>query len=417
MSDGLTLISVYLLGYGRKISRGKHHVLPMKGYVIVNRNIGGILTMRVGIPKEIKNNENRVAITPAGVMALVKAGHEVYIEKDAGMGSGFSDEEYVKAGAKIAETAEEAWSMDMVMKVKEPLPEEYGYFREGLILFTYLHLAPEPELTRALIDKKVVGIAYETVQLPNGSLPLLTPMSEVAGRMSVQIGAQFLEKTKGGKGILLGSVPGVRRGKVTIIGGGVAGTNAAKMAVGLGAEVTIIDLNPDRLRQLDDLFGNHVTTLMSNAYNIAESVKDSDLVIGAVLIPGAKAPKLVTEEMIQSMTPGSVVVDIAIDQGGIFETTDRVTTHANPTYVKHGVVHYAVANMPGAVPRTSTFALTNVTVPYALQIANKGYRKACLDNPALLKGINTLNGYVTYAAVAEAHGLTYSDAKTLLEQL
>ncbi|MBA2871738.1 alanine dehydrogenase [Anoxybacillus calidus] len=373
--------------------------------------------MEIGVPKEIKNNENRVAITPAGVMTLVKAGHEVYIEKDAGKGSGFSEEEYVAAGAKIVETAEEAWSMEMVMKVKEPLPEEYRYFRDGLILFTYLHLAPEPELTRALIDNKVVGIAYETVQLSNGSLPLLMPMSEVAGRMSVQIGAQFLEKTKGGKGILLGSVPGVRRGKVTIIGGGVAGTNAAKMAVGLGAEVTIIDLNPDRLRQLDDIFRNDVTTLMSNSYNIAESVKDSDLVIGAVLIPGAKAPKLVTEEMIQSMTPGSVVVDIAIDQGGVFETTDRVTTHDNPTYVKHGVVHYAVANMPGAVPRTSTLALTNVTVPYALQIANKGYQKACLDNPALLKGINTLNGYVTYAAVAEAHGLAYEDARTLLEQM
>jgi alanine dehydrogenase len=373
--------------------------------------------MRVGIPKEIKNNENRVAITPAGVMTLVKAGHEVYVEKDAGMGSGFSDEEYRKAGAIIVDTAEEAWSMEMVMKVKEPLPEEYRYFREGLILFTYLHLAPEPELTKALIDKKVVGIAYETVQLANGSLPLLTPMSEVAGRMSVQIGAQFLEKPHGGKGILLGSVPGVKRGKVTIIGGGVAGTNAAKMAVGLGAEVTIIDVNPDRLRQLDDLFGDHITTLMSNTYNIAESVKDSDLVIGAVLIPGAKAPKLVTEEMIQSMTPGSVVVDIAIDQGGIFETTDRVTTHDVPTYIKHGVVHYAVANMPGAVPRTSTFALTNVTVPYALQIANKGYRQACLDNPALLKGINTLNGYVTYAAVAEAHGLAFQDAKTLVEQM
>jgi alanine dehydrogenase len=372
--------------------------------------------MRIGIPKEIKNNENRVAITPAGVMTLVKVGHEVYVEKDGGKGSGFADDEYMAAGAKIVETAEEAWSMDMVMKVKEPLPEEYRYFREGLILFTYLHLAPEPELTKALIDKRVVGIAYETVQLANGSLPLLTPMSEVAGRMSVQIGAQFLEKTKGGKGILLGGVPGVRRGKVTIIGGGVAGTNAAKMAVGLGAEVTIIDLNPERLRQLDDIFGNDVTTLMSNSYNIAESVQDSDLVIGAVLIPGAKAPKLVTEEMIKSMTEGSVVVDIAIDQGGIFETTDRVTTHGDPTYVKHGVVHYAVANMPGAVPRTSTLALTNVTVPYAVQIANKGYKKACLDNPALLKGINTLNGYVTYAAVAEAHGLTYEDAKLLLEQ-
>jgi len=370
--------------------------------------------MKIGIPKEIKNNENRVAITPAGVMTLVKAGHEVYVEKGAGSGSGFIDEEYSKAGAKIVETAEDAWSMEMVMKVKEPLPEEYRYFRDGLILFTYLHLAAEPELTKALIDNKVIGIAYETVQSANGLLPLLTPMSEVAGRMSVQIGAQFLEKTKGGKGILLGSVPGVKRGKVTIIGGGVAGTNAAKMAVGLGAEVTIIDLNSDRLRQLDDIFGNDVTTLMSNPYNIGDSVRDSDLVIGAVLIPGAKAPKLVTEEMIKSMSPGSVVVDIAIDQGGIFETTDRVTTHDNPTYIKHGVVHYAVANMPGAVPRTSTLALTNVTVPYALQIANKGYEKACLENPALLKGINTMNGYVTYNAVAEVHRLTYADVHQLL---
>uniref|UniRef100_UPI0035B500A5 alanine dehydrogenase n=1 Tax=Neobacillus sp. TaxID=2675273 RepID=UPI0035B500A5 len=332
--------------------------------------------MRIGVPKEIKNNENRVAMTPAGVVNLVQFGHEVFVEKGAGLGSGFTDEDYQAAGAKLVNSAEEAWSMEMVMKVKEPLPEEYKYFREGLILFTYLHLAPEPELTKALIEKKVVGIAYETVQLPNGTLPLLTPMSEVAGRMATQVGAQFLEKINGGMGILLSGVPGVQRGKVTIIGGGVAGTNAAKMAIGLGAKVTIIDLNPDRLRQLDDIFGSEVTTLMSNPYNIAEAVKDSDLVIGAVLIPGAKAPKLVTEEMVKSMKKGSVVVDIAIDQGGIFETTDRITTHSDPTYVKHGVVHYAVANMPGAVPRTSTFALTNVTVPYALQIANKGYRQA-----------------------------------------
>jgi alanine dehydrogenase len=373
--------------------------------------------MRIGVPKEIKNNENRVAMTPAGVVNLVNFGHEVFIETGAGIGSSFTDEDYKAAGALIVESAEEAWAQDMVMKVKEPLPEEYGYFREGLILFTYLHLAPEPELTKALIENKVVGIAYETVQLANGSLPLLTPMSEVAGRMSTQIGAQFLEKVHGGKGILLGGVPGVQRGKVTIIGGGVAGTNAAKMAVGLGAEVTMIDLNPDRLRQLDDIFGSDITTLMSNPLNIAEAVKASDLVIGAVLIPGAKAPKLVTEEMIQSMNPGSVVVDIAIDQGGIFATTDRITTHDNPTYEKHGVVHYAVANMPGAVPRTSTIALTNVTVPYAVQIANKGYKQACLDNEALLKGINTLNGYVTYQAVAEAHNLVYSETKTLLEQI
>ncbi|MGQ8825725.1 alanine dehydrogenase [Bacillus sp. NA_146.1] len=372
--------------------------------------------MRIGIPTEIKNNENRVAMTPAGAVHLVQNGHEVFVQKGSGIGSGFTDEEYVQAGAKLVETAEEAWNQDMVMKVKEPVASEYGYFREGLILFTYLHLAPEPELTKALIDNKVVSIAYETVQLDNRSLPLLAPMSEVAGRMAAQIGAQFLEKNKGGKGILLAGVPGVKRGKVTIIGGGQAGTNAAKIAVGLGADVTIIDLSAERLRQLDDIFGNQVKTLMSNPYNIAEAVKESDLVIGAVLIPGAKAPKLVTEEMIQSMEPGSVVVDIAIDQGGIFETTDRITTHDNPTYEKHGVVHYAVANMPGAVPRTSTLALTNVTVPYAVQIANKGYKDACLGNTALLKGINTLDGYVTFEAVAEAHGLQYADAKELLEK-
>ncbi|MDR4982751.1 alanine dehydrogenase [Bacillus cereus] len=372
--------------------------------------------MRIGIPTEIKNNENRVAMTPAGAVHLVQNGHEVFVQKGAGIGSGFTDEEYVQAGAKLVETAEEAWNQDMVMKVKEPVASEYGYFREGLILFTYLHLAPEPELTKALIDNKVASIAYETVQLDNRSLPLLAPMSEVAGRMAAQIGAQFLEKNKGGKGILLAGVPGVKRGKVTIIGGGQAGTNAAKIAVGLGADVTIIDLSAERLRQLDDIFGNQVKTLMSNPYNIAEAVKESDLVIGAVLIPGAKAPKLVTEEMIQSMEPGSVVVDIAIDQGGIFETTDRITTHDNPTYEKHGVVHYAVANMPGAVPRTSTLALTNVTVPYAVQIANKGYKEACLGNAALLKGINTLDGYVTFEAVAEAHGLQYADAKELLEK-
>ncbi|MED1555361.1 alanine dehydrogenase [Bacillus paramycoides] len=372
--------------------------------------------MRIGIPTEIKNNENRVAMTPAGAVHLVQNGHEVFVQKGSGVGSGFTDEEYVQAGAKLVETAEEAWNQDMVMKVKEPVESEYGYFREGLILFTYLHLAPEPELTKALIDNKVVSIAYETVQLENRSLPLLAPMSEVAGRMAAQIGAQFLEKNKGGKGILLAGVPGVKRGKVTIVGGGQAGTNAAKIAVGLGADVTIIDLSAERLRQLDDIFGNQVKTLMSNPYNIAEAVRESDLVIGAVLIPGAKAPKLVTEEMIKSMEPGSVVVDIAIDQGGIFETTDRITTHDNPTYEKHGVVHYAVANMPGAVPRTSTLALTNVTVPYAVQIANKGYKDACLGNSALLKGINTLDGYVTFEAVAEAHGLQYADAKELLEK-
>ncbi|CAM5202215.1 Alanine dehydrogenase OS=Ureibacillus acetophenoni OX=614649 GN=SAMN05877842_102509 PE=3 SV=1 [Ureibacillus acetophenoni] len=363
--------------------------------------------MRIGVPKEIKNNENRVAMTPAGVVTLTTAGHEVFIETGAGLGSSFTDEDYRAAGAVIVDTASEAWAQEMVMKVKEPVSSEYQYFREGLILFTYLHLAPEYELTQNLIDKKVVGIAYETVQLPNRSLPLLTPMSEVAGKMSVQIGAQYLEKLSGGKGILLGGVSGVQRGKVTIVGGGVAGTNAARIAVGMGASVTILDVSPERLRQLEDIFGSSVQTLISNPFNIAESVKESDLVIGSVLIPGARAPKLVTEEMVKAMSPGSVIIDIAIDQGGIFETTDKVTTHDDPTYIKHGVVHYAVANMPGAVPRTSTIALTNNTVPYALQIANKGYKQACLDNEALKKGINTLDGHVVYEAVAIDQGRDY----------
>lgn len=371
--------------------------------------------MIIGVPKEIKNNENRVALTPAGVHALIESGHEVLVEKAAGLGSFFTDEHYKEAGAKIVDSAKEAWNVDMVMKVKEPLASEYDYFKEGLILFTYLHLAPEEELTQALLQNKVVGIAYETVQLSSGALPLLSPMSEVAGRMATQIGAQYLQRTNGGKGILLAGVPGVEKGKVTIIGGGQAGTNAAKMAVGLGAEVTILDLNPTRLQQLDDLFGNNVQTLMSTPFNIEKSVKESDLVIGAVLIPGAKAPKLVTEEMIKEMNPGSVVIDIAIDQGGVFETTDRITTHDDPTYLKHDVVHYAVANMPGAVPRTSTMALNNATIPYALQIANKGYVKACLDNEALLKGINTLDGKVTFEAVAKDQGLEFHDARELLK--
>ena len=370
--------------------------------------------MEIGVPKEIKNNENRVAMTPAGVLTLINAGHKVSIETGAGLGSSFTDKDYIAAGATIVQTAKEAWSQEMVLKVKEPIPSEYQYFREGLILFTYLHLAPELELTQALLDNKVVGIAYETVQLPNRSLPLLTPMSEVAGKMSVQIGAQFLEKLHGGTGILLGGVSGVPRGKVTIVGGGIAGTNAARVAIGMGADVTILDVNPERLRQLEDIFGSSVQTLMSNPFNIAESVKKSDLVIGSVLIPGARAPKLVTEEMIKSMRPGSVVVDIAIDQGGSFETTDRVTTHDKPTYVKHGVVHYAVANMPGAVPRTSTIALTNNTVPYALQIANKGFRQACTENEALRKGINTLAGHVVYKAVAEDQGRKYVPVDGLL---
>ncbi len=372
--------------------------------------------MRIGVPTEVKNNENRVAMTPAGVVNLAVFGHEVFIQAGAGLGSGFTDEDYIAAGAQIVATADEAWSFDMVMKVKEPVSSEYGYFREGQILFTYLHLAPEPALTKALLDSKVIGIAYETVQLPNNTLPLLTPMSEVAGKMSTQIGAQFLEKIYGGGGILLGGIPGVSRGKVTVIGGGVAGTNAAKVAVGMGASVTILDLNPDRLRQLDDLFGSDVQTLISNPLHIAESVKEADLVVGAVLIPGAKAPKLVTEDMIKSMKPGSVVVDIAIDQGGIFETSDRITTHDAPTYIKHDVVHYAVANMPGAVPRTSTMGLTNVTVPYAVQIANKGFERAVLENEALKKGVNTLNGFVTYQAVAFDQGLEYRSVDELLSR-
>lgn len=317
--------------------------------------------MIIGVPKEIKNNENRVALTPGGVSQLIGNGHRVLVESGAGLGSGFTNEDYVSAGAEILEDRKQVWDAEMVMKVKEPLAEEYAYFRQGLVLFTYLHLAAEPELAKALTEKGVTAIAYETVT-DGRSLPLLTPMSEVAGRMAAQIGAQFLEKPKGGKGILLAGVPGVSRGKVTIIGGGGVGTNAAKMAVGLGADVTMIDLNADRLRQLDDIFGHQIKTLMSNPVNIADSVAEADLLICAVLIPGAKAPTLVTEEMVKQMKPGSVIVDVAIDQGGIVETVDHITTHDNPTYEKHGVVHYAVANMPGAVPRTSTLALTNVTV-------------------------------------------------------
>ncbi|WHY57574.1 alanine dehydrogenase [Peribacillus simplex] len=370
--------------------------------------------MRIGIPKEIKNNENRVAITPAGVVALVNAGHEVLIEMNAGLGSSFTNESYQEAGAVIVEDAASVWSStEMIMKVKEPISSEYKYFRKDLILFTYLHLAAEPALAQALKESGVLAIAYETVAV-NRTLPLLTPMSEVAGRMAAQIGAQFLEKNNGGKGILLSGVPGVKRGKVAVIGGGMVGTNAAKIAIGLGADVTILDLSPDRLRQLDDIFGNELTTLISNPYNIAEAVKDADLVIGAVLIPGAKAPKLVTEEMVKSMSPGSVIVDVAIDQGGIFETVDHITTHDNPTYVKHGVVHYAVANMPGAVPQTSTVALTNVTVPFALQIANKGAIKAILENDALAKGVNVANGEITFEAVATDLGYNYVSVENAL---
>lgn len=366
-----------------------------------------MVRMIIGVPKEIKNNENRVAITPAGVVQLINAGHKVVIEANAGIGSGFTDEEYKQAGAEIVERASEVWEIaEMILKVKEPLPAEYVYFRKGLILFTYLHLANEPELAKALVENEVTAIAYETITV-NNTLPLLTPMSEVAGRMAAQLGAQYLEKSKGGKGILLSGVPGVKRGKVTIIGGGVVGTNAAKIAQGLGADVTIIDLNPARLRQLEDIFGSTVQTLMSNPYNIAESVKDSDLVIGSVLIPGAKAPKLVTEEMVKSMQPGSVIIDVAIDQGGNFETINYATTHDNPIIEKYGVLHYAVANIPGAVPRTATIALTNVTIPYAVQIASKGVVQAIKESEAIKTGVNVMNGNITFKAVAHDLGYDY----------
>jgi alanine dehydrogenase len=372
--------------------------------------------MIVGVPKEIKNNENRVAITPVGVRVLQQAGHSVYIESRAGVGSGFSDEAYEQAGATILPTADEVWAKaEMILKVKEPQPSEYGYFREGLILFTFLHLAPEPELAKALINKGVIAIAYETIQLPDGSLPLLTPMSEVAGRMSVQIGSQFLEKTYGGKGILLGGVPGVPPAEVVIIGGGIVGTNAAKRAIGAGARVTILDVNPDRLRYLDDVFGSQITTLMSNSYHIEQSVRKADLLIGAVLIPGARAPKLVNESMVKQMSEGSVIVDVAIDQGGSIETIDRVTTHSAPTYEKFGVIHYAVANIPGAVPRTATLALTNATLSYVTEIANKGYREAIINNLALARGVNIIEGKVTHQAVAAALGQTYTPLEKVLK--
>ena len=371
--------------------------------------------MIIGVPKEIKNNESRVALTPAGVVSYVTAGHKVIVETSAGIGSAFTDEEYVEAGAELIDNAADVWAQaDMIMKVKEPLESEYKYFRQGLILFTYLHLAAEPALTKALVEKGVYAIAYETVQVGR-ALPLLAPMSEVAGRMATQVGAHYLQKTFGGKGVLLGGVPGVERSKVTVVGGGNVGTNAAKMAIGLGADVTILDISADRLRQLDDIFGFQIKTLMSSPYNIAKCVAESDLVIGAVLIPGAKAPKLVTEEMIKTMKPGSVIVDPAIDQGGSVETS-VATTHDDPTFVKHDVVHYCVANMPGAVSRTSTMALTNVTVPYGVQIANKGLAKAISENPALKLGLNTANGEVTYETVAKDLGYEYVPVEKALEK-
>lgn len=370
--------------------------------------------MKIGIPKEIKNNENRVGLTPNGVSVLVDDGHDVVVETDAGIGSQFTDKDYEEAGATIVDDAVTAWDAELIIKVKEPQEEEFQCLTEDLILFTYLHLANEPELAKVLIDNKVTAIAYETVQLADNSLPLLTPMSEIAGRMSTQIGAQFLQTFYGGKGILLGGVPGVQKGRVTIIGGGVSGTEAAKIAVGLRADVIILDLDPQRLKELSEMFGNNVQTLVSNKVNIAKSVKVSDLVIGAVLIPGAATPKLVTEEMIESMDDGGVIIDIAVDQGGVFETTNRVTTHDSPTYTKHGIVHYAVANIPGAVPRTSTMALSNVTLRYIQALAKKGFKEACLDDPALAKGVNTNQGYMTYEAVAEALDYEYKALDDLI---
>ena len=364
--------------------------------------------MIIGVPKEVKNKENRVGIVPGGVEVLVRAGHTVNIQKGAGLGAGISDEKYVAAGANIIDTADDLWaSAEMVMKVKEPIAEEYHRLRKDLILYTYLHLAAEPELTKALVEAEVSGVAYETIETDGGVLPLLMPMSEVAGRMATQVGANCLEKHNGGKGLLLGGVPGVRRGRVAIIGGGVVGINSAKMAIGLGAEVTILDIDSSRLAYLDDIFGTSCQTLMSNPENIAKAVEESDLLIGAVLVAGAKAPTLVTREMIKTMQPGSVVVDVAIDQGGSIETI-KATTHENPVYVDEGVIHYGVTNIPGDVPLTSTYALTNVTLKYALQIANKGLEKALAENEALKKGLNTHAGKVTYKAVADALGLEYS---------
>jgi len=364
--------------------------------------------MKVGLPKEIKDNEYRVGLVPSGVKALTTEGHSVLVEKDAGTGSGFSDNEYLAAGAQISGSADEVWgASDMVVKVKEPIAPEYGRLRPGLLLFTYLHLAPDPKQTDALLSMKTIGIAYETIVGKNGGLPLLTPMSEVAGRMSVQVGTTYLMKPNGGRGILLGGVPGVAPGEVVIVGGGVVGLNAAKVAVGLGARVTILETSAERMAYLDDIFGTRVVTLASNPYTLADGVAYADVLVGAVLIPGATAPKLVTREMIRTMKKGSVVVDVAVDQGGCFETT-KATTHSNPVYDVDGVTHYCVANMPGAVPRTSTLALTNVTLPYALKIARYGLKEAVRRDPGLKEGINTWDGTLTCQPVAVAQGKAYT---------
>ncbi|HHU69398.1 MAG TPA: alanine dehydrogenase [Thermoanaerobacterales bacterium] len=372
--------------------------------------------MIIGVPKEIKANENRVAITPAGVTNFVRNGHEVFIEKNAGLGSGFTDEEFIEEGAKILGTPDEIYDRaDMILKVKEPLPSEYDLLKPGQILFTYLHLASDKKMTEALLEANIIGIAYETVQLPNGFLPLLTPMSEIAGRMSVQIGAHFLEKPHGGKGVLLSGAPGVLPAKVTVVGGGNVGANAARIAAGLGADVTIVELSPTRLRALEDLFNNRVKTLMSNPYNVKKAVSESDLVIGAVLVPGAKAPTVVTEDMVKEMQPGSVIVDVAIDQGGCIETCDHASTHDDPIYIKYDVVHYSVANIPGAVPRTATVSLTDSTIPYAVKIANLGVKEAVKRDKALALGVNMINGNLTYKAVADDLDLPYMPIEEALE--
>lgn len=364
--------------------------------------------MIIGVPKEIKNRENRVAVVAGGVKALAQSGHKVLVEKGAGLGAGISDERYREAGATIIDSAQKIWQdAEMIIKVKEPVAEEYPRMRDGQIVYTYLHLAAAQELGHELLKRKVTGIAYETIELANGALPLLTPMSEVAGRMAVQIGAQCLQKHRGGKGQLLGGVPGVRRGRVAIIGGGVVGINSAKMAIGLGARVTILDVNAARLAYLDDIFGNDIDTLMSNPENTARAVAESDLVIGAVLITGAKAPKLVTREMVKTMEKGSAIVDVAIDQGGCIETI-KATTHDDPVFTDEGVIHYGVTNIPGDVPMTSTYALTNVTLKYALELANKGLDRALKESMELRKGLNTIGGKCVHPAVAEALNVGYT---------
>src|SRR3954465_4873060 len=367
--------------------------------------------MKIGVPREIKTNENRVALVPAGAEALVAAGHSVTIEKGAGEGSGFPDSVYTAVGAKIGADADAVWrEADMIMKVKEPIKPEWPRMRKGQVIFTYFHFAADKELTQAHIQSGATCIAYETVELPSRELPLLTPMSEVAGRMAVQEGAKYLEKLYGGRGVLLGGVPGVVPAKVVILGGGIVGINSAKMAAGMGAKVVILDISLERLRYLSDVMPANVQLIFSNRHNILEQIATADLVIGGVLIPGAKAPKLIRRADLARMRPGSVIVDVAVDQGGCVETI-HPTTHENPTYTVDGVIHYGVANMPGAVPRTSTLALTNATLPYALQLANKGWKQALRDNPALLKGLNATDGHVTYPGVAEAFGLKYEDPK------